>query len=104
MRALLKETSVVLALAANPIFRVLKELPELRAEMFAQPALNLAGYQLLVEGLKRKDPTVAQPSTIDPWSAASGRNRDCARAGDSGSATPAGFRPADAMQHPIPSR
>lgn len=60
VRALLKETSVVLALAANPIFRVLKELPELRAEMFAQPALNLAGYQLLVEGLKRKDPNVAE--------------------------------------------
>lgn len=58
VRTILKGTGVVLALAANPIFRLLEELPELREAMFAKPELNVAGYRMLVAGLKRKDPTV----------------------------------------------
>lgn len=60
IRTLLKQTSVVLALTANPIFRVLEQLPELRAAMFAQPAFNVAGYRLLIAGLKKRDPQTAQ--------------------------------------------
>jgi len=60
IRALLKQTSVVLALTANPIFRVLEQLPELRAAMFAEPALNVAAYRQLIVGLKAKDPLTAQ--------------------------------------------
>lgn len=59
VRTLLQQTSVVMALTANPIFRLLEQLPELRAAMFAQPAFNVAGYRLLIAGLKKKDPLVA---------------------------------------------
>lgn len=60
VRAMLKSTSLVLALAANPIFRLVDELPELRAAMFAHPELNVAGYRALVAGLETKAPRLAE--------------------------------------------
>lgn len=67
LRTLLRQTGPVLALTANPIFRLLDQLPELRAAMFEKPELNLAGYRLLVDGLGRKDPFVTQ-NVIDALS------------------------------------
>jgi DNA-binding FadR family transcriptional regulator len=59
-KELLREAGPVLALAANPIYRVLDELPELGTAMFAQPELNVAGYRLLISCLKDRDPEVVQ--------------------------------------------
>lgn len=58
VRTLVGFTGTVLALAANPIFRLLDSLPELNDAMFADPLLNVAAYRALVDGLERKDPTL----------------------------------------------
>lgn len=59
VRALLQHCGTVLALAANPIFRLLDSLPELTEAMFANPALNVAAYRALVDGLAQQTPDLA---------------------------------------------
>lgn len=68
VRVMLRFCGPVLALAANPIFRLLDQLPELTAAMFTNPALNVAAYRALVEGLTDRDPRLAD-RTIDALAA-----------------------------------
>lgn len=58
VRALLRETgSTAMALIANPVFRVLDALPEVRAANYASPETNVAGFRLVVAALRAKDHT-----------------------------------------------
>ncbi len=55
IRALITETkSPVLALAANPVFRVLEGVPGLREAIYAEPQGNLAALRLLVVALRER--------------------------------------------------
>ncbi len=52
VRAILAATgSVVLPLFLNPVTRVVSELPELAAALYADPESNVAAYRLLLAGL-----------------------------------------------------
>lgn len=56
VRALVRETgSKVLALVANPVFRVAGALEPLEDAMYAQPAMNVAAWRVLVEALRASD-------------------------------------------------
>lgn len=56
VRALLRETgSTAMALIANPVFRVLDALPDVRAANYASPETNVAGFRLVVAALRAKD-------------------------------------------------
>jgi GntR family transcriptional repressor for pyruvate dehydrogenase complex len=56
VRAIVRETgSKVLALVANPVFRVAGALEPLEAAMYAQPAMNVVTWRVFVEALRDRD-------------------------------------------------
>jgi GntR family transcriptional regulator, transcriptional repressor for pyruvate dehydrogenase complex len=59
--ALVREAdSAVLGLCLNPIARVLSELPDLTAAMYAEPESNLAGWRVVVAGLDARTPDLPE--------------------------------------------